>query len=57
MRLKRPFSFFPWRRPRSEPVSLVHPGWLYLIRMATLESDRRLPWFRQEMRTVWRANG
>jgi len=22
-----------------------------------LESDRRVPWFQQEMRTVWRANG
>ena len=55
MRLKRLFSFLPWRRPEPEPVSLTHPGWLYLIRMATLESDRRVAWFRQETRAVWSA--
>jgi len=43
------------RGPDYHSVSLTHPGWLYLIRMATLESDRRVAWFRQETRAVWPA--
>lgn len=48
------YLILDWR-PRV--VYLQHPGWLWLCRAAPLDSGKRVPWFGQEMITIWRANG
>jgi len=32
---------------------LIHPGWFRLRMLASLDSDRRFPWFAGETAQVW----